>query len=66
MDIADQSERVAEGFLQAAINNKRPEAPGYTGFCFHCDNDLEAPKRWCDADCRTAWERETGRRDGSK
>jgi hypothetical protein len=40
----------------------RPEATS-TGFCLDecCGEALPEGHRWCDADCRSAWEREVRR-----
>lgn len=35
--------------------SRKPEA-FHTGECLFCTAQLEDPKRWCDADCRDAWE----------
>lgn len=57
MDIADIADKDVERALQDALNNKRPSGPEYTGKCLFCDEQVEAPKRWCDAECRDQWER---------
>ena len=40
--------------------NLKPEAE-FTGECLWCAELVEAPKRWCDADCRDLWERDKKR-----
>jgi hypothetical protein len=40
-------------------NSKRPEAgKHHTGHCYYCDAPVDAPRCWCDADCRDAWQAE--------
>lgn len=34
-----------------------------TGRCLHCDESVEANRRWCDRYCASEWERNRGRRD---
>lgn len=50
---------------ERALSARQPEGPSYTGYCAFCGEDLPSPRRWCDADCRDAWERETGARGRS-
>lgn len=30
------------------------------GACLFCDEPLPVDRRWCDSDCRDAWEKEKG------
>lgn len=59
MDDADmtqeRSEKEAELLLAAS---RRPEGPKPTGFCLFCGEELDAGRRWCDAEHRDAWERQ--------
>lgn len=42
--------------------NRDESGPQYVGYCLECGADLEAPRRWCDAECRDSWERMEARR----
>lgn len=48
----------------AALRFKKPEGPRGTGYCLHCEDDLDLPaadeigRRWCTAHCRDEWEKE--------
>ncbi len=56
-DIVDKAEHASNAFFQEALNNKAKEAPGHTGFCLNCNEEVEHPLRWCDTDCRDDWEK---------
>ncbi|TSE20593.1 hypothetical protein Talka_00945 [Tepidimonas alkaliphilus] len=45
-------EREMDGLLR-----RRPSAPPPCGACLWCEAPLPAQRRWCDADCRDAWQR---------
>lgn len=61
--MSDEIDKAQEmdGFLrQIAIMqsvNTQPVA-NFTGFCFHCEEPVSYPRRWCNADCRDDWEKE--------
>jgi predicted nucleic acid-binding Zn ribbon protein len=46
--------------LRAIRSKLKPEAEA-TGFCLACGEDVESPRRWCDADCRDMWEKDKRR-----
>lgn len=59
MDDADIASVNTDAAIATAIAAKKPSGPEATGLCLYC----EAPQanllsRWCDADCRDAWQRE--------
>ncbi len=62
-DIADIANDRADTILDAAFHNHRasiqPPAAA-TGKCLFCEEPVDAPRRWCDNDCRDGWERERG------
>ena len=58
-DILDQADIQAEYALKNALSQKKAEpSKTYTGYCWLCENPVEPPKRWCDAECRDKWEQE--------
>ena len=56
VDLADT--QVTYSLLAALSKRKKEPSKDYTGQCWFCDHPVEAPKRWCDADCRDMWERQ--------
>lgn len=44
-----------EASLRRQIANRGPVVHA-TGACLDCDAPLDDVRRWCDADCRDAWE----------
>ena len=56
MDEADltqeRAEREAELLRRASV---KPAGPEPTGACLWCDEPVEHPRRWCDAECRDQW-----------
>jgi hypothetical protein len=59
LDIASEREELAR---QAAITAPRPTGPVATGRCLHCDEIVADIQRWCDVDCRDAWQRDAKHR----
>ena len=58
MDEADLSQDRAEReapYLLAA--SRKPVGPVATGRCLICGEIVGDTQRWCDGDCRDAWER---------
>lgn len=62
-DDADLSDARAEREMQARLAwlRMRQQALPYSGQCYWCGENVHAPKRWCDADCRDEWERQQRR-----
>jgi hypothetical protein len=54
LDLASEREEFARTH---ARNVRKPEAPAATGLCLYCDEDVASPRRWCDTDCRDAWDK---------
>lgn len=59
LDIAAEREEIDRNIAMAT---KRPVGPEPTGECLHCGEAVEDPRRWCNSDCRDAWEK--GQRRG--
>ena len=59
-DILDQADVCMEYALKDALTKSKMPEPTktYTGYCWFCESPLEAPKRWCDAECRDNWQKE--------
>lgn len=58
-DIADKANDLVamnDELALRGVRNKITKAE-FTGFCLNCDEVVEEPRRWCDADCRDQWER---------
>lgn len=58
MDEADQAnDNIArdEAIAIKVTANRGPEVDS-TGVCLYCTEELTDGRRWCDADCRNAWQ----------
>ena len=64
MDIFDQAQELEMLQRNASIEQARKAASGpvYTGECHYCGADLPSPRRFCDKDCLTGWEKEEAAR----
>lgn len=62
MDDVERSQLQQEVMLMANLSHphKQSVTIAYTGFCLNelCEKPLPAPKRWCNAECREAWQQE--------
>ena len=56
-DDIDRANDYAQILTDAALSVRKPSGPAVTGYCLNCDKQVDAPRRWCDADCRDTWER---------
>jgi len=53
IDIAnDEAERI----LESQLSIRKPIGPMFTGHCHNCEEQVEHPRRFCDADCRDDYE----------
>lgn len=57
LDIAAEREELERSFAQTI---RKPAGPIATGRCLSCDEITDEDRRWCDADCRDAWEKLKG------
>lgn len=57
MDILDHAQNTEELILGLAKAHRREEGPPPTGRCLYCGEEVDPPKRWCDAHCRDDWEK---------
>lgn len=58
MDEADLTDKLMERELAALLRLRRQGGPAPSGHCLWCGEPLPSGRRWCNADCRDAWERE--------
>jgi len=65
-DIADDADGPAEAFNKAALCQKKPEGPKYTGFCANCGEALAPPLRWCDKACMDDEQARLGRTNANR
>ena len=61
VDKANDLVSLSEELALREIRSMKPEAV-FTGECLLCGEDLEPPKRWCDAEHRDRWELERKRK----
>lgn len=67
MDVIDRAQDEAGAQLQLQLASRRaPPALPATGRCYHCDEPLPKPLRFCDKLCRDSFEVEQAafRRNG--
>ena len=58
MDNADIASVYEQRLIEHAINVKKEDHSAFvTGYCLNCGERLDAPRRWCDADCHDDWDR---------
>jgi hypothetical protein len=59
-DSIDQAQNTAEFYQQIALAQalKPRTAATFTGHCLNCEAPVDYPRRWCDFDCMTDWEKE--------
>lgn len=55
-DFADLGADREERDRALALKLRAPEGPAATGVCLHCGEALCDGLRWCDAECRDAWQ----------
>jgi hypothetical protein len=57
-DIADKANDLVAMNEELALRSLRSQKSKalFTGFCLHCEEVVEEPKRWCDSFCRDQWE----------
>lgn len=64
MDVADKAEAQEAMQREAAINaariNQGPKLQ-HTGLCHYCEEEVEAPKLFCDGHCAGRYEQRKGR-----
>lgn len=56
---ADEAAKYEEVFTQAAIErakNANGKRLVFTGFCHNCQDPVDEPQRFCDADCRSDYD----------
>ena len=57
VDIVDEAGEREEELRAKALAKRKPAGPPICGRCYHCDEPVEHPRRWCDDDCKADWER---------
>lgn len=60
-DFADLGADREERDRALALKVRAPEGPTATGACLCCGEPLADGLRWCDAECRDAWQAEQRR-----
>ncbi len=65
-DMFDLASEREEMDRTIALRVRKPEGPKPTGRCLWCDEPVEEGRRWCDAGCRTDWERRSKAKTGSR
>lgn len=60
MDDADRVTALSETTDKVNLYCSHRDEPNahYTGYCLFCDEPVDHPRRWCNAQCRDDWEKE--------
>jgi hypothetical protein len=58
IDLAQERDFLA---TQNSMRMRKAEGPAATGRCLYCDEILDDTRRWCDAEHREQWQKETRR-----
>ena len=58
MDEADITEKNREYLERSNLHKSKRFTPEttYTGQCWYCGEKVEAPRRWCNVNCRDDWQ----------
>lgn len=56
-DEVDVTAQRLEREMEALLRRRAKAGPRSTGACLWCEAPLPDGQRWCDADCRDAWQR---------
>lgn len=59
-DLGDKAQELQELHLQQSLQSRKPEAPR-TGECLYCEAPIPTTHRFCDSECREAYEEEQTR-----
>lgn len=57
-DLADRADSECEHELAEALRLRRRAGPPAMGMCHYCMAVVAPGARWCDKECRDAWEAE--------
>lgn len=60
MDIIDRAQNEMEAYERFRKHKTRKDAEE-TGYCLFCGEPMPKGRRWCNAECRDAWEKEQRR-----
>lgn len=55
-DFADLGAAREQQDLAIALAQRKPAGPAPTGYCLCCGEAVDDGRRWCDAECRDAWQ----------
>lgn len=57
-DSADVAAKLQAEEIQHSLQRRRDnDGLLYNGRCYNCEEQVESPLRFCDADCREDWEK---------
>lgn len=59
IDRASEQEEMARA--SALVTSRKPEGPAATGECLYCGEPLTEGRRWCNAEHRDLWEKNSRR-----
>jgi hypothetical protein len=56
VDMTQEREERLTDTLRRFAHAAAPQGPVATGFCLWCGEELDPPRRWCNAECRDDWQ----------
>ncbi len=62
-DFGDQAQDINERHTEESLKVRKPAGPPECGICHYCEEPI-IMGRWCDTDCRDAWEAEQKQKGG--
>lgn len=57
-DEIDRAQARDQERREDALRHRKPEAPKEGGECLWCGDRLPVTRRWCNSECRDAWQRD--------
>jgi hypothetical protein len=61
-DEGDRAAAIQQKDIDNGLKIRRAEGPAPRGICYHCGESVADGLRWCDAECRDAWQRDRNHR----
>lgn len=56
-DPADLAQEHIEREEVGLLAQRKPVGPSACGACYFCGEEVKGEARWCNAECRNAWEK---------
>jgi hypothetical protein len=57
-DEGDRAAAIQQKDIDNGLKIRKAKGPVPNGICYHCGETVVDELRWCDAECRDAWQRD--------